>query len=68
MDKTAVDYTLYLVTDRRLMSSATIEESVAAALEGGVSVVQLREKDCSSRELYELAVRLKRLTAPRGVP
>lgn len=67
-DKTAVDYTLYLVTDRRLMSSATIEESVAAAIEGGVSVVQLREKDCSSREFYELALRVKKITAPKKVP
>lgn len=68
MDKSRVDYTLYMVTDRRLMSSATIEESVSLAIEGGVSVVQLREKDCTSREFYELAVRVKKITAPRNVP
>ncbi len=68
MDKQKVDYTLYLVTDRRLMSSQTIEESVGAAVAGGVSVVQLREKDCTSREFYELAVRVKKITAPKNVP
>ena len=68
MDKSKVDYTLYLVTDRRLMSCATIEESVERAIAGGASVVQLREKDCSSREFYELAVRVKKITAPKNVP
>lgn len=68
MDKRNVDYTLYLVTDRKLMSSKTVEESVERAVEGGASVVQLREKDCTSREFYELALRVKRITAPRGVP
>lgn len=68
MDKSKIDYTLYLVTDRRLMSCATIEETVECAIEGGVSVVQLREKDCTSREFYELALRVREITAPRGVP
>lgn len=68
VDKKSVDYTLYLVTDRRLMSSKIVEESVALAIEGGASVVQLREKDCTSREFYELAVRVKKITAPKKVP
>ena len=68
MDKSMIDYTLYLVTDRELMSCKTIEESVSLAIDGGVSVVQLREKNCSSREFYELALRLKQITEPRRVP
>lgn len=68
MDKQNIDYTLYLVTDRQLMSCKTVEESVEAAIAGGASVVQLREKDCTSREFYELAVRVKKITAPRNVP
>lgn len=68
MDKRKIDYTLYLVTDRRLMSCQTIEESVSLAIKGGASVVQLREKDCTSREFYELALRVKRITEPRSVP
>lgn len=68
MDKSKIDYTLYLVTDRRLMSCKTIEESVELAIAGGASVVQLREKDCSSREFYELALRVKQITEPRRIP
>lgn len=68
MDKQRIDYTLYLVTDRRLMSSKTVEESVERAVAGGASVVQLREKDCTSREFYELAVRVRKIPAPKNVP
>ena len=67
-DKTKIDYTLYLVTDRNLMSCDTIEQSVEQAIAGGASIVQLREKDCSSREFYELALRVKKITQPKGVP
>lgn len=66
--KNNVDYTLYLCTDRELMSSNTIEESVEKAIAGGCTVVQLREKNCSSREFYELALRVKEVTSGSGVP
>ncbi len=67
-DKTKIDYTLYLVTDRELMSCETIEQSVESAIAGGASVVQLREKECSSREFYELALRVKKICEPQNVP
>lgn len=63
-----VDYTLYLCTDRELMSSDTIEQSVEQALKGGVTVVQLREKNCSGREFFDLAVRVKKITDSYNVP
>ncbi len=62
------DYTLYLVTDRNLMSCDTVEESVRQAAEGGVTVVQLREKQATSREFYEQAVRVKAVTDAYGIP
>ena len=62
------DYTLYLVTDRNLMSCDTVEESVRQAAEGGVTVVQLREKQSTSREFYEQAVRVKAITDAYGIP
>lgn len=68
MDKSKIDYTLYLCTDRRLMFCETIEESVEEGIKGGCSVVQLREKDCSSREFYELAKRVKKITQRHNVP
>ena len=66
--KNKIDYTLYLCTVRDLMSTDTIEESVEQAVKGGCTVVQLREKNCSSKEFYELAVRVKEITDRYHVP
>ena len=68
MDKSKIDYTLYLCTDRGLMSCETIEQSVEEGVKGGCTVIQLREKDCTSREFYELAVRVKKITDKYNVP
>jgi thiamine-phosphate pyrophosphorylase len=59
---------LYLVTDRRLAGARPLEAIVAAAVRGGASAVQLREKECGTREFVELARRLKALLGPLGVP
>ena len=64
----SADWSLYLVTDRPLSLGRPIEEIVQAAVEGGVTAVQLREKDCSTREFIALARKLKELLAPLGVP
>lgn len=66
--KSEIDYTLYLVTDRELMSAATVEESIEKAVRGGCTLVQLREKDLSSRAFYETAVSVRECTARLGVP
>lgn len=63
-----IDYTLYLCTDSGLMSCKTIEESVESGILGGCSVVQLREKNASSLELFQLAARVKRITDKYNVP
>ena len=62
------DYTLYLVTDREILKGRDLLQAVEEALAGGVTLVQLREKDASSREFYELAVSMKNLAAGYGVP
>lgn len=66
--KQKVDYTLYLVTDRQLMSTKTIEEGVENAIIGGCTLVQLREKDLSSYEFYTAAMGVKEVTRKCGVP
>ncbi len=68
MDKKKIDYSLYLCTDRGLMSSPTIEEAVTEAISGGAGVIQLREKDIDARDFYEMAVSLKRITDSHHVP
>lgn len=53
--------TVYLVTDRRALRGRTLLAAVEEALRGGVDAVQLREKDLDGRELFQLAVALRRL-------
>lgn len=59
---------VYLVTDRGLSLNRPIEKVVEESLRGGVSIVQLREKECSSLEFYELALKLKKRLSGTGVP
>lgn len=59
---------LYLVTDRGLARGRRIEDIVAEAVAGGVTMVQLREKDIDTRDFIELALSLKRVLEPAGVP
>jgi thiamine-phosphate pyrophosphorylase len=66
--KSNIDYSLYLVTDRELMAANSIEECVEQAVSGGCTVVQLREKTASSREFYQTALRVRKITADCGVP
>ncbi len=63
-----VDYSLYLCTDRELMSTDTLEEAVEQAILGGCTIIQLREKTCSSREFYDTACHVKTITKHYGVP
>jgi thiamine-phosphate pyrophosphorylase len=63
-----IDWRLYLVTDRRMAGARPIEDIVRAAVRGGVTAVQLREKECATREFVELARRLKALLSESGVP
>ena len=60
--KPKIDYSIYLVTDRDLMSTETLEEAVEQAIIGGCTLVQLREKDCSSLDFYHTAVKVKEIT------
>ena len=66
--KSDINYSLYLVTDRGLMAASRIEECVEQAVRGGCTIVQLREKTASSREFYETALRVRKITADLGVP
>ncbi len=63
-----LDYTLYLVTDRNLVGNRSIEEIVAKAVRGGVTIVQLREKGLGDVDFLRQAFLLKELTDRMGVP
>jgi thiamine-phosphate pyrophosphorylase len=53
---------LYLITDRRFLKGRSLTGSVEAAILGGVTIVQIREKDISSRQFYEIARSVKEVT------
>jgi thiamine-phosphate pyrophosphorylase len=63
-----IDYSLYLVTDRGLSRGRSTLEIVEAAVSGGVTCVQLREKSCSTREFIEQALAIKNFLKARQVP
>ena len=63
-----MDYSLYVCTDRDIITTDTLEEAVELAIKGGATIIQLREKDCTSREFYELALSIKDITDAYEVP
>jgi thiamine-phosphate pyrophosphorylase len=62
------DFDVYLVTDAGLSADRSTVEIVESAIRGGVDVVQLREKEASARERYELGTRLRDLTREADIP
>ena len=63
-----LDYSLYLVTDRSVLKCGDLFGAVEEALQGGVSLVQLREKEVSSRDFYNIALRMKELLNAYNTP
>ncbi|WP_026882498.1 thiamine phosphate synthase [Clostridium akagii] len=63
-----IDYSLYLVTDRSFLKDKSIAESVEEAIKGGVTLVQVREKDASSRDFYKVALEIKQVTDKYKIP
>lgn len=59
---------LYAVTDRSWTGRQTLYDQIQAALEGGVTMVQLREKRLSTQALVEEAVEIKELCHRYHVP
>ena len=59
---------LYLVTDRALSLGRALTEIVRAAVRGGTTMVQLREKACDTRAFVELGRAVHDLLRPLGIP
>ena len=59
---------LYLVTDPDLCATFGLIETVQAAVTGGVSIVQLRDKHASTAQMIENAKALQPILAPRNIP
>ena len=63
-----LDLTLYFVTDGSSKTEAELLETVHQACAGGVSLVQLREKEKSGLEYFTLAEKIKRITDSHKIP
>jgi len=61
-------FELYLVTDEKLCLGKPLEEVVEQAVMGGVTAVQLREKDLNTRDFIQRAVHLKKILSVYHVP
>lgn len=66
--RSKIDYSLYLVTDRGLSLGRTHLEVIKEAVAGGVTMVQLREKDLESGEFYREAMQIREFLRSRGCP
>jgi thiamine-phosphate diphosphorylase len=67
MKRKTVDYSLYLVTDRNLSLGRHNLSVVESAVKGGVSCVQLREKNCSKFEFEKQALLLKGFLSDQNI-
>jgi len=63
-----LDLTLYLITDSTGMTDEKIFKTVEEACRGGVTCVQLREKDKSGLDYLNLAIKTKMITDKYNVP
>jgi thiamine-phosphate pyrophosphorylase len=68
MDAKDVDWSVYVITDRQAAGGRSMLDVVRSAVQGGASVVQLREKSVSTRDMVELGRALLEVTRPAGVP
>lgn len=63
-----IDYNLYLITDRNIINNRSLKECVEESIKGGVTIVQIREKDASTREFYNIAKEIKEVTDKYNIP
>lgn len=63
-----IDLSFYLVTDREMLQGHSLPELVKTAAENGVTTVQLREKEASTRAFIQLAIDMKKVLDPLNIP
>lgn len=63
-----ISYRLYLVSDQKVLQNRDFLSSLEEAILGGVTVLQLRDKEASSKEFYDLALEIKKLTEKYKIP
>lgn len=59
---------LYLVSDRSWLNGRLLEDDIEQAIQGGVTIVQLREKDLDEQSFIEIAKKIKTLCLKYQIP
>ncbi|HQL36873.1 MAG TPA: thiamine phosphate synthase, partial [Bacillota bacterium] len=67
-DKGLLNYSLYLITDRKVLGGKELPGCIEDAIKGGVTLVQLREKNINTFDYYNLALKVKKLVRKYGIP
>ncbi len=63
-----LDLTLYLVTDSTNLQESIFLNKIEKACKGGVTIVQLREKEKSGKDYFNLALKVKAITDVYRIP
>lgn len=66
--KNDLDLSLYLVASRGKKSDELFLNTLEEAIKGGVSIIQLREKELNSREFYKLGLKVQKLCKEYQIP
>ena len=59
---------LYAITDRKWCTDNTLENQIEAAIAGGVTILQLREKNTDFDNFLSLALSVRKITAKFNIP
>lgn len=59
---------LYAVTDRSWLNGRALEDDIEKAIKGGVTLVQLREKNIATDDIIKSAIRIKSVCKKHGIP
>ncbi len=68
MDKNKINYGVYLVTDRNVLKGKKLIAAIEESIKGGAGIIQLREKNISSREFLNIAEEVKQITDKYDIP
>ena len=63
-----IDTTMYFITDSSAVSEEKLLDVVEQACKGGATIIQLREKNKTTREYIELAKKVHKITMCYNIP
>lgn len=63
-----IDYSLYVIANQDLQKNRTIIEVIEEIIQGGATIIQLREKNLPTRTFFEEAQIVRKITKKAGIP